>query len=205
MKTTKLLICTIAVASALASVNVRGQNLSATLIGIAPALPVTGTFDGGSFIQQYPSGEMRFTGFNAFCVEPAAGISYGETLIYQVQDPLSLANYDKIARLVGGYLSSSRSDENAAAVQWAIWETTYETVNSPSLLDGNVKILAPSLDTAALANQYLTNINSYSPVALTYLTNSTRQDVVSWNVVPEPGSAVLATISAFVLLRRRRR
>lgn len=205
MKTSKLLICAIAVASALAAVKAPGQNLSATLTNIAPGLAVTGTFDSGSFIQQYPSGEMRFTDFDAFCVEPAAGISYGETLIYQIQDPLSLGNYDKISRLVGGYLASSRSDQNAAAVQWAIWETTYETVNSPSLFDGNVKILAPSLDTAALANQYLANINTYSPVALTYLKSSTRQDVVTWNAVPEPGSAALAVISTLVLLRRRRR
>ncbi|MEO8614545.1 MAG: hypothetical protein ABI600_05340 [Luteolibacter sp.] len=205
MKTTKLLICAMAIAAAVAAVKAQGQNFSATLVDIVPGLPVTGTLDNGSFTQQYPSGVMRFTDFDAFCVDPLQSISYGETLIYQIQDPISLVNYDKISRLVGGYLASSRSDQNAAAVQWAIWETTNETVNSPSLLDGNVRILPVSLDTATLANQYLANINTYSPVALTYLTNSTRQDVVTWNVVPEPGSAALAALSTLVLLRRRRR
>ncbi|MEI7927726.1 MAG: hypothetical protein WCH40_04190, partial [Verrucomicrobiales bacterium] len=40
---------------------------------------------------------------------------------------------------------------------------------------------------AAFANSYLSNVNSYTPVNLTYLTNGTRQDVVTWNMVPEPG------------------
>lgn len=194
-----------AVAAAFAAVKAQGQNYSTTLVTIAPGLPVTGTLDSGSFTQQYPSGVMRYADFDAFCVDPLQDIAYGEALVYQIQNPASLVNYDKIARLVGGFLASSQSDQNAAAVQWAIWEITNETVNSPSLLDGNVRILPASLDTANLANQYLANIDNYSPVALTYFTNSTRQDVVTWNLVPEPGSAALAALSTLLLLRRRRR
>ncbi|OYV03714.1 MAG: hypothetical protein CFE26_20700, partial [Verrucomicrobiales bacterium VVV1] len=39
---------------------------------------------------------------------------------------------------------------------------------------------------------------------LTYLTNPSRQDVVSWGMVPEPGSLTLVGLSALALLRRRR-
>jgi hypothetical protein len=206
MKTTKLLICAVALAAAFAAVKAQGQNISATFVDISPSLAVTGTIDNGSFIQEYPSGVLHFTDFEAFCVEPTQDLSYGESLVYQVQEPSSLGNYDKISRLVGGYLASSRSAADAAAVQWAIWEVTTETLSNPSLLDGNVRISTPvSQDTATLANQYLANINTYSPVALTYLSNPTRQDIVTWNVVPEPGSMGLAALSAVALLRRRRR
>mgnify|MGYP000057650813 CR=1 FL=1 len=206
MKTTKLLICAVATAAAFVAVAAQGQNFPATLVGVSPGLAVTGTVDNGSFTQEYPSGVMHFTDFDAFCVEPTQAVSFGETLVYQVQDPSSLGNYDKIARLVGGYLSSSQTAADAAAVQWAIWETTTETLSSPSLLDGNVRISTPvSQDTAALANLYLAKLDTFSPATLTYLTNPTRQDIVTWSTVPEPGSAGLAALSALMLLRRRRR
>jgi hypothetical protein len=126
-------------------------------------------------------------------------------LTYQVQNPLSLANYDTIARLVGGYLASTGSDQDAAAVQWAIWEVTTESLLSASLFDGSIRIIEPvSEGTATLANQYLANVKNYTPVALTYLRNDGRQDVVTWNVIPEPASAGLAALSGLLLLRRRR-
>lgn len=206
MKTTKLLICAVATAAAFATLAAQGQNFSATLVDVSPGLPVTGTVDNGSFTQEYASGVLHFSDFNAFCVDPTQGLSYGETLVYQVQDPLSLGNYDKIARLVGGYLASSQTAQDAAAVNWAIWETTSETLSSPSLLDGNVRISTPvSQDTAALANQYLAKLDTFSPVTLTYLSNPTRQDIVTWCTVPEPGSTGLVALSAVMLLRRRRR
>jgi hypothetical protein len=149
--------------------------------------------------------EASDTDFSAFCVEPLQDISYGETLTYQVQNPLSLANYDTIARLVGGYLASTGSDQDAAAVQWAIWEVTTESLLSASLFDGSIRIIEPvSEGTATLANQYLANVKNYTPVALTYLRNDGRQDVVTWNVIPEPASAGLAALSGLLLLRRRR-
>lgn len=209
MKTTKLLTIAVAFSAAYATLNAHGQNLTATLNGISPGLTITGTIDNGSFIQGYPTGVMNFTNsdgtnFNAFCVDPTQDLSYGETLVYQFQNPLSLANSDSIARLVGGYLASAQTDRDASAVQWAIWEITTESLKSPSLHDGNVRIINQASATAALANQYLANLGNYTPATLTYLTNSTRQDVVTWCPVPEPTSAGLAALSSLLLLRRRR-
>jgi hypothetical protein len=151
---------------------------------------------------------MNFTGdfdFSAFCVEPLQDIQFGDTLVYDIQDPLSLTNSEIIARLVGAYLSSDLSDQTAAAVQWAIWEVTTEVNPVKTLFDGTVSITTPAGNaTATLADQYLANVATYSPVTLTYLTHPTGQDVVTWSVVPEPATAGLAVISGLLLLRRRR-
>lgn len=210
MKITKLLICAVAVSAAIAAVNAKGQSLNATLNGISPGLTLEGTWS-NEFVYNYPAGVMNFTdngtglNFGAFCVEPLQDISYNETLFYEIQSPTSLANSDIIARLVGGYLASPPTDQNAAAFQWAIWEVTTETSSVVSLYDGSVKILEPVGEgTATLANQYLANVMNYQPVKLTYLTNSTRQDVVTWEVVPEPTTLGLAALSGLLLLRRRR-
>ena len=205
MKTTKLLICAVAIAAGFAAVTAKAQNLSATFVDINPMLPVTGTIDNGSTTPTNPAGVMHFIEFDAFCVEPTQHTDYGETLVYQIQDPLSLGNSDKIARLVGGYLASSRTPQDAAAVQWAIWETTTESLLGQSLLDGNVRIAPASQNIAILGNQYLANVNSFAPATLTYLTNPSRQDVVTWNPVPEPATTGLAALSVLALLRRRRR
>ncbi len=205
MKTTKLLICAIALVSAIAAAKARGQNLSATLIGINPGLAITGTVDNGSFTQAYPSGVLSFTEFDAFCFEPNQGISFNETLVYQIQNPLSLVTSDLIARVIGGYLGSSQSNEQAAAVQWAIWELTTESLESYSLADGNVRITdTANPNVLALANEYLAQASTFSPANVTFLSNPTRQDVVSWNVIPEPASAGLLALSSLLLLRRRR-
>ena len=205
MKTTKVLICAISIASAVAAAKASAQDLSATLIEIRPVLTERGTIDNGSFVQGYASGVMHFTEFDAFCVEPTENLGYGDSLVYQIQDVSQLANSGQIAQLVGGYLRSGQTAQDAAAVHWAIWEITTETLRPPSLLDGNVRLITPdSQATADLANHYLLNINSYAPADLTYLTNAGGQDVVTWNLVPEPGSLGLAAFSALLLLRRRR-
>ncbi|MGL4401891.1 MAG: hypothetical protein ACRCXD_18675 [Luteolibacter sp.] len=212
MKTSKLLVYAVAAFVVAATLSARGQSFSATLDGIAPGLTHNGTRD-GSFLFDYPAGVMNFTGdysFSAFCVQPLEDIDFNETLVYEIQNPVSLANSDMIARLVGIYLSSP-SNETAAAVQWAIWEVTTETTSNQTLFGGSVNITGDTAEataTATLADQYLTNIlnnpANYSPVALTYLTHPSRQDVVTWNAVPEPTSAGLAVISGLLLLRRRR-
>jgi hypothetical protein len=204
MSTTKLLICAISIAAAVAAARSSGQTLTATLAGMTPGLEVTATMNNGASFERYDAGVYDFTAFDAFCVETSQPIDFGETLTYQVQDINLLPNSDTIARLVGGYLASPQTNADAAAVQWAIWEITTETLAAPSLLDGKVRIKVPvSQPTADLANQYLANVSSFTPASLVYLTNPNRQDMVTWNI-PEPGALGLVAFSAFLMLRRRR-
>jgi uncharacterized protein (TIGR03382 family) len=205
MKTTKFLICAISIAAAVAAVRASGQSLPATLNEISPGLLVNGTANDGAYVGDFFSGLMRFDGFDAFCVEPNEPLGYGDSLVYQVQDAFLLSNADTVARLISAYLDSPKTPDHAAAVQWAIWEATTETLSSPSLLDGGVRISIPVNEpTAVLANQYLASAGNFAPAKLVYLTNSGRQDVVTWTPIPEPGTAMLAALSALAVFRRRR-
>ena len=205
MKTTKFLICAISIAAAVAAAKASGQSLPATLIEISPALLVNGTVNDGGYTGDFYTGLMRFDGFDAFCVEPSEPLSYGDNLVYQVQDIGLLANADTVARLVTAYLASPQTADHAAAVQWAIWEATTESLSGPSLIDGNVRITIPGNEpTAVLANQYLATSGNFAPANLVYLTNDGRQDVVRWTPIPEPGTTSLAALATLLLFRRRR-
>jgi hypothetical protein len=207
MKTT-LLLCAVGFASFAFSGKALSQTIVTTLVEISPNVPVNGSLD-GSYFQDYPSGTLLFTDFQAFCVEPAQGISYGQTLTFDLQDPQSLVNSVAISKLIGGFLASGGTALDAAAVQWAIWEVVAELSPNRSVTDGNV-IISPNSPTtpqsdavASLADQYLANIDTFAPASIYYLSHPDYQNVVTW-VIPEPGSAALAALSALVLVRRRR-
>jgi hypothetical protein len=179
------------------------QTLETTFDTLLPGQNVTGTWDNGLTVNDYPAGELQFSNLNAFCAEPGVLIGSGP-LIYNIQSPSSLANYDTISRLVGGYLASTGSDAEAAGFQWAIWEVTNEVLLPWNLFDGNVNISPVSASTATLANNYLSNVSSFTPAEIVYLTSATSQNIVAWNIVPEPSSLGLVVLSGVFLLRRRR-
>ena len=217
MKTTKLLICAISIAAATAASQVQAQNLSTELLGFSPTRQVMGTIDGSAAPgQEYTSGVMNYqdftnaTFFDAFCVQPSASMSINDTPTYLIQDISLLPNSYEISLLVDLYISSSKTDEDAAAVQWAIWEIINEsTLPTYSLLDGNVQVYSPA-GQAAAADVYLTSMQALADasavptVSLVYLTSDSYQNVVSWNAVPEPGTAGLVALSALCFFRRRR-
>lgn len=214
MKTTKLLICAILAAAAFQA---QAQNLSTELLGFNPTRQVMGTINGSAAPgQEYTSGVMNYqdftnsTFFDAFCVQPSASMSINDTPTYLVQDISLLPNSYEISLLVDLYLGSSKTTEDGAAVQWAIWEITNETtLPTYSLLDGSVQVYSPT-GQAAAANVYLTSMktladaNTVPTVSLVYLTSDTYQNVVSWNAVPEPGTAGLMALSVLCFFRRRR-
>jgi hypothetical protein len=204
MKKNKFLARVLALLAAFSAIGVKAQNLPVTFDGVAPGLPVHGTFYGSDPLD-LPSGVSSFGNMKAFCVEPTEPLEYGESLVYQIQDSASLANHDTISKLVGGFLASPQDERHAAAVQWAIWEVVLDGVDAPSFATGQSRIVGDaSQDIALLASDYLANVSSYSPASLTYLTSATRQDVVTWSAVPEPSSAGLISLSGLMLLRRRR-
>jgi hypothetical protein len=203
---TKLLLCAVGFASFLFAEKAQSQTLVTTFVEINPSVPVYGSINGGYFLD-IPSGVSVFTDFASFCVDPTQSLSYGQSVIYEIQDPASLVNATLVAKLMGGYLSSSMTALDAAAVQWAIWEVVAELSPTKSLSSGNIVIApADAEDTAvrSLAETYLQNIDSFQPVEFTYLTNDEHQDVVAYGVVPEPTTLALSTLSAFLLIRRRR-
>ncbi|MFT3991067.1 MAG: PEP-CTERM sorting domain-containing protein [Luteolibacter sp.] len=215
MKMSQRCLRALFVALPLFAAQVYAQSLEWTFDGESPFLPVYGTINGSSNIQENPAGVMNFTevstgnSFQAFCVEPAVLMSYGDTVTYGIADISELQNSEIIAKLISVYLNSSQGDLDAAAVQWAIWEITNEAASSKSLTEdsGNVYITSDSESVALLANEYLAAASNFTgtPVTLTYLTSDEGQNIVTWQVVPEPGSALLIGLSGVVLLSRRRR
>jgi hypothetical protein len=205
MKTYKFLIAAISVVAALAATNASGQNVSATFLGYENGLIIRGSIDNGNTEWDISSGVSKFSTFDAFCVEPFEILNPNEVMVYQTEVISTLENSTKISKLVGGYLKSSQSAFEAAAVQWAIWEVVAENILSPSLNDGLVRITGtgPNATTVRLlANDYLINVDSFAVAPLTYLTHPDRQNVVVF--VPEPGSIALIVFSGVLLLRRKR-
>lgn len=205
MKLTKLLLAAGLALSFAASA--QAQTLSATFDNASPQKTLKGTLNGSSS-SNYSAGVMNFTDsdsnvFNGFCAEPSQTISNGDFVVYQITDPTTLTSYDSVARLVGGFLASSQTANDSAAVQWAIWEVIAETSNTKNLYSGSVK-LSDSSTVGNLANSYLSNINSFTAAEITYLKAPNHQDIVSWNVVPEPSTAGLALFSGLLLFRRKR-
>lgn len=213
----KALLCIGAVAYTLAAFTANGQSIEVKLISIDPSLTVNGTFDDGKTTRNYSSGVLQFTttslpsnlDFEAFCVEPSATIAVGQTLTYEVTSTSQLTNSEKVAKLVGGYLGSSKTKEDAAAFQWAIWEVTAENKKSFNLSNGNVRITSSgtNLATQELGNKYLAQIDSFSSADIAYLTNSKFQNMVGFKAgtaVPEPSTFGLAALAGVLLLRRKR-
>lgn len=200
MKTLKLLLGVAAIAAAFAAASARAQSLPATLNGLGPQMLISGTFNGVDYITQN-AGILEFDFGDAFCVDASQGIGFPETLVYDIQDPTNLSGHATISKLFGGYLASGQTDLDAAAVQWAIWEVIQDGTGG-SLSSGSVRVGDAAV--SALADTYLSQVDTYTSVPLTYLTNPNRQDVVAWGMVPEPGSLTLVGLSALAMLRRRR-
>ena len=188
-------------AAVVCAASASAQSLTATFTGVNPGVTSSGTITGSSF-SNISAGVMDFSDFNAFCIEPQQFISNGETLVYQVQSSSTLASAGAVGRILGGFLLSDQSANQAAAAQWAIWEVLVDP--SPnSLTSGDVKMASGTV--RSLATTYLNNLGSYPYVDFQVLTNPTRQDmIVIPNAIPEPGTTVLMALSAIGLLRRRR-
>ncbi len=195
-----------------------GTQFDAQLTSVDPGKTIKGTFNGGSDYKKVNSGVFNFTAddggngidFFAFCVEASKTTNQNETYTYEIRNNSELANFDKVAKLVGGFLdtNANQNDGEAAAFQWAIWEITDEAAGNTNLdLDADmVRISDQNSATRTRGNEILANIDNYDAADLVYLTNDESQNVVAWKAtsVPEPASLELLFLSGVFLLRRKR-
>lgn len=211
MKTKKLLLGVAAIAFGLTA-SAHAQNIQVSITGLTPGVTgISTSYNGGAFESQ-DAGVLQFNFGQAFCVEPTIPLNYPDTLVYSITDISNLASNDIIAKLVGGYLASNQSNENAAAVQLAIWEVVLDGPLGNSLSSGNLKIQDPSgLNLISLAETYLTKARNgdYAAVPITYLVNTGEgaehlQNIVTWSTVPEPSSMLLLGLTSLAFLRRKR-
>lgn len=208
MKTKKLLLGVAAIAFGLTA-SAHAQNIQVSITGLTPGVTgISTSYNGGAFESQ-DAGVLQFNFGQAFCVEPTIPLNYPGTLVYSITDISNLASNDIIAKLVGGYLASNdQSNENAAAVQLAIWEVVLDGPSGNSLSSGNMQIQLSS-DLATRAQTYLTNVNTYAAAPITYLVNTGegadhRQNIITWSTVPEPSSMLLLGLTSLAFLRRKR-
>lgn len=181
--------------------HLKAQSVPSTFQGVSPGLSTKGTLD-GSTTKVYKAGLMRFDTFDGFCVDPHQLIYQNQTVNYTKDLTFSTpAVSDAIAHLVGGYYASGQTAQDAASIQWAIWEVIVDGVGSTDLTSGNSRVLDTA--TANLAESYLQNIGNLPKADVVYMKNVKFQDMVT--VVPEPSSSLLLSLGACGLLLRRKR
>ena len=137
--------------------------------------------------------------YKAYCVD----IDHAMTATEQVSpiSVLSLNRGSKVAYLFDTYAPTVTTNDAAAALQSAIWETLFETSGTLDVRSGQFSV-AESTAVDTLANSYLASLpTSYLPRSSTFVLDSaTGQDVI----VPEPATLLLLTFGGLAILRRRR-
>ena len=167
-------------------------------------LTTTGTFTGNRNGSSHYAGVLMFNYADAFCIQPLEGININDKVVYTIMPLTSLANNTPISNIVGRFLKSNQSADEAAGAQWAIWEIVGDGNINPSLTDGNIRLNRPTQTTFGIkAQQYLDNRSIFYSVELEYATNTNKQDVLF--MIPETTSALLGALGAMTLFLRRRR
>jgi hypothetical protein len=179
------------------------QNLVATHIGIDPGLMATGTITGSQYTT-IRTGENDFDVFSGFCTDPTQGLNIGETIVYTIQDPITLNNLGTVQRVLDGYYNhSAQTNLDAAGAQWAIWEAIEDGVTAPSFDVGLVQLDSSSMDIETRALDYLNNLANYQPMEVFHMVSDVRQDIIT--PVPEPATtSLIVGLLGLLALRRRR-
>lgn len=173
--------------------------------------------------------------YRAFCIELTQHVGAGTTYTYQTAaletapqpttsvTPMGTAKASAIRELFGRFYSPSFgfdingpgiSNEEAAAIQLAVWEIVYETASSSGSgpgaafglnfgLAGGNAVFSGDAGVLALASGFLAALDGTGPQALDLiaLTSDTAQDML----IPTPSATVLAGLGLAAAGRRRRR
>ncbi|MCB1864214.1 MAG: hypothetical protein KDG50_02205 [Chromatiales bacterium] len=187
------------------------------------------TVTGGDFAGDLlPSGSANFL---AFCVEPQQGVSTGQTYTWEVLGVSSGANNiggmgavraGYVGELLGGvypvFGATTLTNQQALAIQIAIWEIVRETVTAGGFVvangapgAGNTRFRSESVAGAiALAQSWLDLyvndlVTGPQATGLYSLVNATQQDLIAQiQLIPAPTSELLLAAGLLAFASRRR-
>jgi hypothetical protein len=169
------------------------------------AVNISGTwYDGGVYAGIYKL-EVDGVATDSFCIDladaatPGSGAQYLPVPLYQAPDSsmgaMGVAKATDIAKLWDMAYDPGMSEDDAAALQLAIWEVLVDSVYD--VASGG---FSTTWGSRALAQTFLGNLSTHSGTANVYgLTNDTYQDFVT---VPdhEPTSLLLIGTSLLCLV-----
>lgn len=157
-------------------------------------------FAGKLNFKKMPSGPT----FSSVCADLGNLITNGQT--YGVNSKLSTADsaaVKKAGNIVAANFTSANSNENAAALQVAVWEALYDGASAPSFSSGSFKANL-STSVRAKATAYYNSITT--PGTALYLkTTQNNCGQSQLTAVPEPAALASLGLGLALVVRRKTR
>ena len=215
------------VGMALLAGSASADTVTATFNSVNPGSNGNFSLDGGAnWGSTGPAGHFNWTrtggtyaglqgDFMSFCCELTEHIGYGGSYTYDVValengtdsiGGMGSARADEIRELFGRYYNPSFGQvldaDHAAAMQMSIWEIVYEQGNTLNVTTGTAQFQNDSGNAILLANAMLASLDGTGPKATDLLAISAAG--IQDQIVPAPGTMVLAGAGVLAIKRRRR-
>lgn len=161
---------------------------------------VMNVFAGKLNFVKNPSGPA----FTTVCADLGHYISGGQVYNVDLQfSSAAPANVALAGRIVAANFASATSNEQAAALQLAVWEALYDGASTPSFGGGNFCTNGSTHNYDNLATQYYLNCPTNGEALYYKTTGNTGQSQLG--VVPEPAALTALLAGMGVLAMRRKR
>ncbi|MCE9557630.1 MAG: PEP-CTERM sorting domain-containing protein [Armatimonadetes bacterium] len=157
-------------------------------------------FAGKLNFKKNPSGPS----FQTVCADLGVSISGGA--VYGVTSSFSNVGttaVKKAGNIVGASFNSANSNDDAAALQLAVWEALYDGASAPSFSSGNFKTSASS-SVKTKATAYYAKI-SQAGNALYLKATPTGSGQSQLTAVPEPAALASLGLGLALIIRRKAR
>lgn len=202
------------------------DTLCAIFNGVQPGAGVHYTIDSGDNWHDTTAGAFNWTRtggtyntgdtFRTFCIELQENISNNNNYCYEIvgledgpdsRSGMGERRANLLRELFGRFYTPAfgepLSERKATAMQIAIWEIVHERGSNPlDLSDGRARFQTGNGEAYKLAEDYLKALTGHGPrnYTLVAMTGAGIQD----QIIPAPGTLMLAGMGALALKRRRR-
>ena len=199
-----ILIFSAMIAAVSSSASLYDVKFLGTGAGKSVAITINGSnktvFAGKLNFKKNPAGPT----FQTVCADLGVSISGGA--VYGVTSSFSnvgTASVKKAGNIVGASFNSANSNDDAAALQVAVWEALYDGASAPSFSSGNFKATL-STTVKNKANAYYAKI-SQAGNALYLKSTPSHAGQSQLTAVPEPAALAGLGLGIALIVRRKAR